>query len=111
MERRCGSVVEFGRATFAKRRCPPKNQQSDFISKPVLGIDMTLLLRVSVQLLAFPFHDVMLLERSVYFFGGLSAKKWLLVWGICESSIILGALGKAPQSELLRRSQIMCNSS
>jgi hypothetical protein len=38
--RRRGSVIQFGCTMVAKRRRPPKIQQSDFVVKPVLNINM-----------------------------------------------------------------------
>ena len=42
--RRCGSVIQFVRTRVAKRRCRLKNQELDFVAKPVLNVDIAILL-------------------------------------------------------------------
>lgn len=81
IERWHGCVIEFGCTTVAKHWYLPKNQRSDFMSEPVVEIDMTLLLgKIHLEQLlnVWYFLPVTQSERFMHFPGGLGPIRWLL---------------------------------
>ena len=76
--RRRGGVIHSLRTRVAKRRHPPKNLQSDSVSKPVPNADVALLLeklRLEYLYNFGYFASMTILERLMCFFCGLDVIK------------------------------------